>query len=179
MKIRNGFVSNSSSSNFIVAIKTEGPTTVKALQKLLGLSPESPAAKFFEHYIDAIASGEPHEFEDELATEKEKADLLKQKEELSQQLEAIEEEYKGLSKKEKESPRGIQLQYASRGVQVASMELNEKLLSLQRTEEKHIPFKKERLEGGWQFVSVELCETENISMLECPVLKVEFDYEAY
>ena len=55
MKIRNGFVSNSSSSSFIVAYKGEKPTVVTVM-KSFGIAKDALAAKMFEGVFKVLLS---------------------------------------------------------------------------------------------------------------------------
>jgi len=47
MKVRNGFVSNSSSSSFMIAVKGEERPTVQAVLEALGVAQDAPGIKFF------------------------------------------------------------------------------------------------------------------------------------
>lgn len=56
MKIRSGFVSNSSSSSFIIAIQcTVRP--VQALYKALQIDPDSPGGQLFKPLVEFMAHG--------------------------------------------------------------------------------------------------------------------------
>ena len=55
MKSRNGFVSNSSSSSFIVAVKPRRALTKKLVAEALGLQQGTPAYDLFGGIVDRIA----------------------------------------------------------------------------------------------------------------------------
>lgn len=62
MKIREGFVSNSSSSSFIVAAK--GAINKQRLIDILGVPKTSPLYKFAQEVADVLASAQPLEDSD-------------------------------------------------------------------------------------------------------------------
>jgi hypothetical protein len=65
MKIRNGFISNSSSSSFVIAIKAPAAANVKdALYRGFGIDPKSPAALFFQPIFDHIVDGKWMNFQE-------------------------------------------------------------------------------------------------------------------
>lgn len=57
MKIRNGFVSNSSTSSFIVAYKGEKPTNEQVMESF-GIAKDSPAAKLFGGIFKKLLAAE-------------------------------------------------------------------------------------------------------------------------
>lgn len=65
MKIRNGFVSNSSSSSFIVATKN-AKLSKNLVRDALGIAEGSPGEEIFSDVIDMIAKAEKLNLRDEL-----------------------------------------------------------------------------------------------------------------
>jgi hypothetical protein len=58
MKLRNGFVSNSSSSSFIIGVKQGGKPTKAQLKELLGVVPGTPVEAIVEPYLKLFMGAE-------------------------------------------------------------------------------------------------------------------------
>jgi hypothetical protein len=167
-KARFGFVSNSSSSSFLVAIKTSEPITKASLLSLLGIPEDSQGAKFFDEVISEIANGavwEQREEDKDDTTPKYKA----QKKELQRQLAEVQT---SLQVEEDKTSK-----YAQSLIAIM-FRLHAEIKSVQETLDFYGdaptgPFAEEREEGGWQILKVVTDEREGIDSLQCDVIKVD------
>jgi hypothetical protein len=66
MKLRNGFVSNSSSSSFIIGVKSGGKPSKAQFKELLGVVEGTVAEQLMEPYIHLFMSADPFRLDEYL-----------------------------------------------------------------------------------------------------------------
>jgi gas vesicle protein len=171
MKVRGGFVSNSSSSSFIVAVKTEEPVTKALLLELLGIPADSHGAKFFDRIISAIADGEVVEQNYNPADVSSLAESKQRIADLRRQLAQTEKDY--AAEADKSTPLAKGLSNTIQGIKSEIQGWEEDVREQQQAMDAELPGGELR-EPGWTLLSVITDDTECIDTLGCDVLRVSY-----